>query len=188
MDMMHAHPQAPDWTPHSGEPAAPHFNDLPGTDGLRYSLDSFKDARILVVVFVGNGCPSTRALEPWLLRFQDSYRPKGVQLILVNSNNASLSPPDTFQEMIKRAEKRRYGFPYLKDDDRSVAAGFDATHTPEAFVLDEARHVRYRGRLADSRRAATITLPYVKNAVDDLLAGREVAVPETEPYGCAIVV
>lgn len=169
------------------EALAPYFKDLMGTDGRRYSLDSFSEARVLAVIFAGNGCPTTRALEPWFMKLQSAYQTLGGQIVFINANNASLSPPDTVAEILKHVERHPLPFPYLKDEDRSTALSFGATNTPEAFVLDEARRVRYRGRPADARRPSAITAPYVKFAVDDLLAGRELRMPETEPYGCAIV-
>jgi peroxiredoxin len=186
--MHHDHMDAPPM-PYatSIEALEPDFKDLLGTDGGRYSLDSFKEARVLVVIFAGNGCPTTRALEPWWMRLQSEYEAQGVQIVLINANNASLSPPDTYEELLKHVERHPLPFPYLKDEDRSTAMSFGATNTPEAFVLDEARHVRYRGRPADARRPSAITIPYMKLAVDDLLAGRGLQTPETEPYGCAII-
>jgi thiol-disulfide isomerase/thioredoxin len=165
----------------------PFFEDLLGVDGRRHSSSSFADARVLVVIFAANGCPSVRALEPWLVRFQRDYETRGVLVVWINSNNAALSPADSYEQMITRAEGFAYPFPYLKDADREVARRFGAETTPHAFVLDDSRRIRYRGRVADSRQASEITAPYVQRAVDDILEGREVAVPETEPYGCSIV-
>lgn len=166
---------------------APDFVDLPAADGKTYSLSSFAGDRVLAVLFVANGCPSVRALEPWLVDFHETYRSKGVQQLWINSNNASLSPPDTLEEVVQRAERSRLPFPYLKDPGGTVASTFGATNTPHVFVLDERRIVRYRGRVADSRQASAIAVPYLSDAVDDLLAGRDVATPDTEPYGCTIV-
>jgi peroxiredoxin len=166
---------------------APDFDGLPATDGERYGLESFASARMLVVVFVANGCPTVRALEPWLIEFQDTYGPRAVQVLWVNSNNDSLSPADTQEEMKMRAKVSGLNFPYLKDKDGSVARSFGATNTPHVFVMDDARRIRYRGRVADSRQASTIRRPYLRDAVDELLADRHVTIPDTEPYGCSIV-
>jgi peroxiredoxin len=173
--------------PSREEKERPVFDFLLGTDGRRYSLSSFAGARVLVVVFAGNGCPSVAALEPWIVDFQNDYAQSDVTLVWINSNNAALSPADTYEEMVKRAVSSQLPFAYLKDDDGRVARSFGARTTPHAFVLDEDREIRYRGRVADSRQAASIREPYVRDAVEDLLAGRSVALPETEPYGCAIV-
>jgi thiol-disulfide isomerase/thioredoxin len=165
---------------------APEF-DLLGTDGRRHSLASFDSARMLVIVFAANGCPSVRALEPWLVQFQREYEPRGVKVVWVNSNNDALSPSDTYDEMVKRATTFEHPFTYLKDGDGAVARAFGALTTPHAFVLDDERRIRYQGRVADSRQAETITQAYVQEAVDDVLAGREVVRAKTEPYGCGIV-
>jgi len=163
------------------------FQDLLGADGGRYGLESFDQASVLTLVFVANGCPTVRALEPWFIDFERTYRPRGVGLVFVNANNAALSPPDAYPRMVERARASGFAFPYLKDEGGRVAATLGAQTTPHAFVLDRAREVRYRGRVADSRQASSITEPYLQRAVDDLLADREVATPETDPYGCAIV-
>jgi thiol-disulfide isomerase/thioredoxin len=163
------------------------FDGLVGADGATYSLSSFEDKRVVVVVFAANGCPTVRSLEPWLQEFQREYERQGVQLVLVNSNNSSLSPRDTHAEIVKRARDSGYAFPYLKDDGGVVARRFGAVTTPHAFVLDEQRRLRYQGRIADSRQASTVSVPYLAQAVDEILAGRQVAVANTEPYGCSIV-
>lgn len=165
----------------------PSFEGLLGTDGETYGLASFRHAPILVVVFASNGCPSVKALEPWIVDFQQRYESHGVRVVWINSNNPSLSPPDTYTEMVRRAETFAYAFPYLKDEDRTVARNWGAVSTPHVFVLDEQRKLRYRGRVADSRQASEISEAYVESATDDLLAGRDVRISETEPYGCSIV-
>lgn len=163
------------------------FDRLLGADGLTYSLSSFADKQVVVVVFASNGCPTVKGLEQLLQAFQREYEPRGVQLVLVNSNNSALSPRDTYDEVVKRAQESRLDFPYLKDEGGLVARGFGALTTPHAFVLDEQRRLRYQGRIADSRQAATVTVNFLEQAVGDILAGRQVATAETEPYGCAIV-
>ena len=167
-----------------GEPA-PDF-DLLGTDGRRHSLASFRSSRQLVLIFVGNGCPSVKAYGDELNRLQQLYGPRGAQLVAVNSNNEFLSPPDTYTEMVKVAEARGWTFPYLRDDQR-LARAVGALTTPHAFVFDADRRLRYRGRITDSRNPATATTHDLANAIEDLQAGREVAVAETHSIGCSIV-
>jgi thiol-disulfide isomerase/thioredoxin len=163
------------------------FGALHGVDGSRHSLSSLAGTRGTVVVFLGNGCPTVRAYEDRLMTMARAWRPSGVELIAINPNNASLSPPDTLAQMISRSTARSFNFPYLKDDDGSVARRFGAVCTPHAFVLDADRRIVYQGRIDDSRMGNTITSRDLENAVDDLLAGRPVAVTETEPFGCSIV-
>lgn len=145
------------------------------------------DAPVLVLVFVGNGCPSVRAFEPWLADFQRAYEDRGVQVVWVNSNNPALSPEDGELATEERIATMPYEFRYLRDPDHSLALALGAETTPHAFVLDEERAVRYAGAIGDSRQPDSMTTAYVQCAVDDLLAGRPVAVANTEPTGCAIV-
>jgi peroxiredoxin len=166
---------------------APEFRDLLGVDGQRYSLSSFDDKPLLVIVFTGNGCPTVKAEEEKMKALQGSYGRQGVQFVAINSNNPYLSPPDTFAEMVKRAQEKQYNFPYLKDEDGSVALEYGATNTPHFVVLDKARTLRYKGRMDDTRDPARATVSDLENALNDLLANRPVAVSVTQPFGCAIV-
>jgi len=163
------------------------FENLPSVDGRSYSLSSFDDKQILVVIFSGNGCPTAKATEPRIMEIQRGYAEKGVQIVLINSNNSSISPPDTFTEMVKRAGEKGYNFPYLKDEDRRAARSFGAMNTPHAFVLDRERRLRYKGRVDNAREASRVTVNDLRNALDDLLAGGEVRNAETDPFGCSIV-
>jgi peroxiredoxin len=166
---------------------APDFDGLLGVDGSRYSLSSFAGSDLLAVIFTGNGCPSARAAEAGLIELQETYEDVGLRLLAINANNQYLSPPDTFAEMVARAEQTGLNFPYVKDEDGSVARRYAASRTPQAFLLDRDRKLRYRGRIADSRDPARVTRLDLRCAVEDLLAAREVEVSETEPVGCAIV-
>ena len=165
----------------------PRFRDLMGTDGRSYSASSFRDCRQLVLIFVGNGCPSVKAYGDELRRIQEAYGSRGAQLVAINSNRDYLSPADTYAEMVKVADARGWGFPYLKDGDGNLAKGCGALTTPHAFVFDGERKLRYRGRITDSRDPSRATSTDLTNALEDLQAGRPVEVPETQPIGCSIV-
>jgi peroxiredoxin len=166
---------------------APDFSELMDVSGRRYSLSSFGGQPWLVAIFSCNGCPTVKANEERLVALQAAYAAKGVQLVAINSNNSYLSPADTFPEMVRRAADRHFNFPYLKDDDGSVARRFGAISTPHLFLFDRERRLRYRGRIDDSRDPAKATRSDLENALNDLLAGQPVRVPETTPFGCAIV-
>jgi peroxiredoxin len=107
--------------------------------------------------------------------------------VAINSNNPYLSPPDTFPEMVQRARDKGYNFPYLKDEDGRVAREYGATRTPQVLVLDRSRRLRYRGRVFDARDPSRVKRRDLQEALDDLLAGREIRVPETDAFGCSIV-
>jgi peroxiredoxin len=166
---------------------APDFDGLLGVDGSRYSLSSFADAELLAILFTGNGCPTAKAAEAGLIELQETYADIGLRLLAINANNHYLSPPDTFAEMVARAEQTGLNFPYVKDEDGTVARRYGASRTPQAFLLDQERTLRYRGRIADSRDPAKVTRLDLRCAVEDLLGSRDVEVSETEPTGCAIV-
>ena len=160
---------------------------LPGVDGREYALEDFDTSRILVVIFMGNGCPILKNYDERLVALQDDYGPRGVQLIGVNANNSFLSPFDTLDEMVARARKGRFNFPYLKDEERTWAERFGAVCTPHVFVLDEERRTRYAGRIDDSWKPERVTINFVVSALNDLLAERPVRFPETAPLGCGLV-
>lgn len=166
---------------------APDFEDLRAADGWSYGLSSFDGSPLLAVVFIANGCPTVRVYEERLMTLQDVYEERGLQVVAVNSNNPYLSPPDVYDELVKRAQDGGYNFPYLKDEDGSVGRSYGAISTPHAFLFDGGRMLRYQGRIDDSRDPTKITSRDLENAISDLLDGRRVQVPNTQPFGCAIV-
>ena len=166
---------------------APPFAGLIGTDGVAYSTDSFEDASVLVLVFVGNGCPTVRLYEERLATIDVRYRERGARIVLVNSNNPYLSPPDTRQRTVERAARSALSFVYLQDPDGSLARACGAICTPHAFVFEADRRLRYRGRIDDSRTGQSVTTSDLSDAIADVLDRRSVRVAETAPFGCAIV-
>jgi len=164
---------------------APDF-DLPGVDGRSHSLASFSNKPILVVVFSCNHCPYVKAYEDRMVAIQREYGAEGVQLVAINSNDESSYPEDSFPEMVKRAKEKGFNFPYLRDQSQSVVDAYGAVCTPHVFAFDKERRLRYRGRIDDSRDPKAVTVNDLRNALDDLLASREVKVPETRPFGCSI--
>lgn len=163
------------------------FRDLPGADGHTYSLGSFDDSAVLVVVFVASGCPTVRYYGDRLAELQRSRGTDGLRVVAVNANNPHLSPLDDLAEMRRRFADTPWPFPYLKDADGGLARQCGAVCTPHAFVFDDDRRLRYRGRIDDSRTGRRVSHHDLAAAVDDVLAGRPVRVAETEPFGCAIV-
>ncbi len=165
----------------------PEFRNLPGTDGKGYSLDTFKGAKVLVVVFSCNHCPYVQAYEDRMITFQLEFAEKGVAFVAINSNETEHYPEDNFDEMVKRAKRKSFPFPYLRDENQSVANAYGATHTPEFFVFDHERKLRYHGRFDDNwKDASQVSNEYVREAVEVLLAGADVTLPETYSIGCTI--
>ena len=165
---------------------APSFKDLPGVDGKRYSLSSFDDKQIIILIFMANRCPTARVYSDRLKSIQNEYGPKSVQLVGINSDNQYFFSDEALSKMTGVAVERNYNFPYLKDEDQLVAKNYGALVTLHAFVLDKQRRLRYRGRVDDSRDPTKVTINDLRNALDDLLEGREVRTPETRPFACSI--
>lgn len=165
---------------------APSFENLKGSDGKQYSLSTFNDKRIVVLIFMANRCPTARVYTDRLKTIQTDYSEKGVQLVGINSDNQYFFSNETISKMVEVSDERELNFPYLKDEDQSVAKKYGALVTLHAFVLDKERNLRYRGRIDDSRDPAKVTVSDLRNALDDLLLSREVQVPETRPFACSI--
>ncbi|HEU5003433.1 MAG TPA: redoxin domain-containing protein [Actinomycetota bacterium] len=165
---------------------APPWAGLRGASG-EVALERFAEADLLALVFTGNGCPTAKAIEPRLMALQAAYRDRGLQVVAINANNPYLSPPDTYQQVVRRAAETGLPYPYLKDETGATARAYGAPVTPYVLLFDRQRRLRYRGRIDDARMPERVTRRDLEEAVKDLLAGREVQVPETQPFGCAIV-
>ena len=165
--------------------SAPGF-ELPGVDGREHSLSSFEDRQVLVVVFSCNHCPYVVAYEDRMVSIQRDYSARGVQLVAINSNDEKSYPEDSFAKMVGRAKEKGFNFPYLRDASQQTVAAYGAVCTPHVFAFDDKRLLRYRGRIDDSKDPSKVTTDDLRNAIDDILAGRDVRVPDTRPFGCSI--
>lgn len=165
---------------------APDFN-LPGVDGKSHSLASFADKKILAVIFSCNHCPYVQGWEDRLIQIQEDYGPRGVRLVAVNSNETKNYPEDSFDKMVVRAKEKKINFPYLRDEDQSVARAYDAACTPEIYVFDAERSLRYHGRVDDNYQdPRAVKSRDLRDALDDLVNNRPVRKPETPAMGCSI--
>jgi peroxiredoxin len=160
---------------------------LVSTDGTIVRRDDFGDALVLGVFFHCNHCPYAQAIEPRLIELERDYRAKGFRFVAICSNDAKSYPEDSLENMKKRAQERGFGFPYLRDEDQSVARAFDAVCTPDLYVYDRDRKLAYHGRLDDSPRDATrVSRSELRVAIDALLAGRRPDVVQHPSIGCSI--
>jgi len=166
--------------------SAPPFS-LPGVDGKTWSLDSFADAELLVVVFTCNHCPYAIASEDRLLEIQADYADKGVQLVAINPNDAVNYPADSFDKMVERAAQKAFTFPYLHDESQAVARAYDAVCTPDIFVFDRDRKLVYNGRIDDNwQEPAQVTRRDLRAVLDAALEGRPVDFEHVPSMGCSI--
>lgn len=165
---------------------APDFS-LMGVDGKTRTLKDFHDAKALVVVFSCNHCPYVQAYEGRMIAIQKDYAAKGARLLLINSNDAKRYPDDSFEEMVARAKAVGYNFPYLVDETQAVAKAYAATHTPHLFVFDGARELAYTGKIDDNwEDAGAARQHFLRDALDDILAGKKPRTPQTHAIGCTI--
>jgi peroxiredoxin len=158
---------------------------LPDSAGKPTAFSDFNEAKHVVVVFLGTQCPIGNAYVPVLNELQAQYRDQGVQVVAINSNLA-----DNAEAVAKHVKEFSVGFPVLVDERQIVADIFGARRTPEVFVLDRRRNIRYVGRIDDrfgyTYKRATARRSDLEEAVKELVAGDEVSVAETEPAGCII--
>ena len=165
---------------------APDFR-LPATDGRTYSLDDFKDAKVLVIFFTCNHCPYVLGSDEVTRATALKYAPHGVRFVGINSNSANTKPEDSFEHMVKRMEEHKFPWVYLRDETQEVALAYGALRTPHFFVFDEERKLVYTGRGVDNPRdTSKMTVNDLDNALEDIIAGRPVRVPLTNPIGCNV--
>ena len=160
---------------------------LPGVDGNTYSLDAFKDARLLVVVFTCNHCPYAIAVEDRLIALQRDYASRGVRICAINPNDAGAYPDDSLPKMIERAASKGFNFPYLRDETQTVARAYDAACTPDIFVFDARRKLVYNGRFDDNwKEPDKVQRRDLRLCLDALLADRALDFEPMPSMGCSI--
>jgi thiol-disulfide isomerase/thioredoxin len=174
---------------------APDF-DLPGVDGRRYSLKNFASAPVLAVVFTCNHCPTAQAYEDRIQKLHDDYAGKGVALVAISPNDPKAvrldelgytDLSDSLEEMKVRAHDKGFTFPYLYDGETQVVAHeYGPVATPHVFVFDQARKLRFVGRVDDAENPDRIKVQDTRNAIEALLSGRPVPVDKTKVFGCSI--
>jgi peroxiredoxin len=160
---------------------------LPATDGTTVGRDDFQGTPVLGVFFTCNHCPYAQAIEQRLLDLARDYEDLGFRFVAICSNDARTYPDDSFENMKKRALERGYPFPYLHDEDQSVARAFDAVATPDLYVFDRDRRLAYHGRLDDSPRdPSKVGRRELREAVDALLGGKKPDSRQNPSIGCSI--
>ena len=174
---------------------APDF-DLPGVDGKRYTLASFAQAKVLVLVFTANHCPTAQAYEERVEKLHADFKGRGVQIVLVSPNDPLAlrldeqgysDLGDSFEDMKIRAKDRGWTFPYLYDGEtEAMSRKYGPVATPHVFVFDGQRKLRFVGRVDDGENPAKVTVSDARNAVEAVLAGKPVPVETTKVFGCSV--
>jgi peroxiredoxin len=174
---------------------APDFK-LKGVDGKKYSLSKFKKAEILMIVFTCNHCPTAQAYEDRLIKMSTEYKKK-VQIVAISPNDprslrfdelgySDLN--DSYEDMKLRDEKKQFPFPYLYDgDSQQTSMKYGPIATPHVFIFDKNRILKYQGRIDDVENPnKKPNHTDVRNALDQLLSGKEILVQTTKVFGCSI--
>lgn len=161
---------------------APDFSGV-GVDDKEYELGSFQAAKVIVLVFTCNNCPVAKAYEDRLLQLQEDYKSKDIQIVALCVND---SEGDRLPGMKKRAEEKGFNFPYIYDASQDSARAYGATCTPHVFLLNQNRKIVYQGVIDDSNKPEKVDKKFLRDAIDAVLAGKEVPEKVTNQRGCGI--
>ena len=174
--------------------SAPDFA-LPGIDGQTHKLADYAAAKVLVIVFTCNHCPTAQLYETRIKKLAADYQGKGVAFVAINPNSPEAvrldelgytDVGDDLEDMKIRAAYRHFNFPYLYDGaNQAVANAYGPKATPHVFVFDAQRKLRFQGRVDSSQRESLVKTRETRDAIDALLAGRRVAVEHTGVFGCS---
>ena len=160
---------------------------LPGVDGKVYSLHDFRNKNILVIVFMCNHCPYVQAYIERIKAVQTDFGVKGVQVVGINSNDEINYPDDSFDKMVETGKAKKLNFPYLRDENQTAASAYGAQCTPECFVFDGKRTLRYHGRIDDNYKDENAVKTYdLRNALNALLHNQKIPIELTPAVGCSI--
>lgn len=168
---------------------------LKDVNGKMVSLSDYNDAKGFIVIFTCNTCPYAVASEQRIVDLDKEFKPKGYPVIAINPNNPAVQPDDSYELMQQKAKEAGFTFPYLYDKSQTVYAKYGAAKTPHVYLLQKddsagsagKNIVKYIGAIDDNViKASAVKNRFLANAVNELLAGKEVSVKETKAIGCSV--
>lgn len=166
--------------------SAPDFK-LEATDGKTYTLKDFKDVPVLVIFFTCNHCPYVTGSDEVTRQTAEKYINHGVKFVGINSNSARTVPADSFEQMKKRMQEKKFPWLYLYDPSQQIAQKYGALRTPHFYIFDKNRQLIYTGRGVDSPRdVSKMTINHLEIVLDEHLAGKKISTPLTNPIGCNV--
>lgn len=167
---------------------APEFTLFDTTIGKQKSLKELKSKRATVIFFICNHCPFVKHIDVQLVKLSEEYMAKGIAFLAISSNDVDNYPQDAPLLMAKEALVVGYPFPYLYDETQDVAKAYKAACTPDFFVFDGDMKCAYRGQLDNSRpgNGLPVTGKDLRNALDEILVGKEVSKVQIPSIGCNI--
>jgi peroxiredoxin len=150
-------------------------------NGKEHSLSDYKDSKAIVIIFVATECPVSNAYNSRMEDLYKEYNTKGIAFLGINSNKA-----ETVEMIKEHAEENGLTFTILKDKNNVIADEFEASFTPEVYVLNADLNILYHGRIDNSKKESEVEIQDLKNALDEILAGKEVTNKATKAFGCSI--
>jgi peroxiredoxin len=167
---------------------APEFTLPDVVSGKDISLREAKSDNATVIMFICNHCPFVKHVQDGLIQVANDYKSKGISFIAISSNNVETHPEDAPERMKAIAEQKNYPFPYLYDESQEVAKAYKAACTPDLYIFDRELKCAYRGQLDDSRpgSAIPVTGKDIRDALDNILAGKPVSDKQRPSIGCNI--
>jgi peroxiredoxin len=164
---------------------APEFSGIPAVENGQDTSVTLTDIKepVVVLVFLGNHCPVVQAYEDRIIDFTAAYKDKGVKVVGVSVNDLDSDRIPKIKEYMKD-HKSNYLYGY--DESQAIGHAYGATNTPQFFVLDKERKIRYLGAMDDNRTESKVKKTYLKDAVEALLKGEAPPVEETRPDGCGV--
>lgn len=164
-----------------------HKFNLKGVDNKTYKLDDFKNKKVLCIIFMCNHCPYVVAVQQRINKIAKDYAHKSFALVGINSNDPETYPEDSFENMKLRANEQSYVFPYLFDETQCIAEAYDAVCTPDIYLYDQNRILKYRGRIDDNwKDESLVTRKELRRAIDILLENKEIDFEIIPSMGCSI--
>ncbi len=159
--------------------------DLPGIDGQNHSLDSYKDKKALVLIFMCNHCPYVQGVIQRLIKLQDKF--KDIAFVGINANDSENYPEDGFDKMKDYAKDWGLNFDYLWDETQKVAKIYKAQCTPDIYVYDKDQELAYHGRLDDNwQHEDKVTMHELNDALEALMNDKKVGDQQYPSMGCSI--
>lgn len=163
---------------------------LKNVDGKMISLSEYGSGKGVILIFDCNTCPYSKAYNDRIIGLHKKYSSAGFPVLAINANDPQLSPGDSFDAMVSYAKEKGYPFPYLVDQTQEVARAFGASNTPHVYVLkrdNKSFTVAYKGAIDNNTKdAASADKKYVEDAVDALIAGKDITTTKTKAIGCTI--
>jgi peroxiredoxin len=164
---------------------APDISGVPAIENGEQKSLTLSDIKedVVVVVFLANHCPVVGAYEDRLIDFTKEYKEKGVKVVGIA---VSLMDQDKLPHIKNYMSEHKSNYIYGYDESQAIGKAYGATRTPQFFVLDKERKIRYTGAMDDNQREDKVTKTYLRDAVDAVLKGEKVAVDETNAVGCGV--